>query len=99
MSKTFFTERDIQDLASRGVAVIDVDDDVVMTDMAIDKALNLGIRLARKAGSSSNGAASPTSSQDETVAKVKAAVIARLGHGVDATLLDAVVSRVVASLK
>ncbi len=97
--KTFYTERDIQDLASRGVAVIDLGDDVVMTDLAVEKALSLGIRLARKGGSSGSGGASAPSSQDATVAKVKAAVIARLGNGVDATVLDAVVSRVVASLK
>ena len=99
MPKTFYTERDIADLAARDVAVIDLGDDVVMTDLAVEKALSLGIRLARKSGSSGSGGASAPSSQDETVAKVKAAVIARLGNGVDATLLDAVVSRVVASLK
>src|SRR3972149_5459744 len=97
--KTFYTERDIQDLASRGVAVIDLGDDVVMTDLAVEKALSLGIRLARKSGRSGSGGASAPSSQDETVAKVKAAVIARLGNGVDATVLAAVVARGVAGLK
>ena len=45
MPKTFYTERDIEDLASRGVISLAVDDDIVLTDLARDKAMRLGIEL------------------------------------------------------
>jgi len=98
MAKVFYTERDIEDLAARGVTALDVDDNVVITDVARDKAMTLGIRLVRPAGTS-NGHNGAAGSSDEVVAKVRAAVIARLGPGVDHALLDAVITRVVAQLK
>ena len=48
MPKTFYTERDIEDLAKRGVLSLVVDDDVVLTDLARDKAMRLGIELLRE---------------------------------------------------
>ena len=48
MPKTFYTERDIEDLAKRGVISLVVDDDVVLTDIARDKAMRLGIELLRE---------------------------------------------------
>ena len=48
MPKTFYTERDIEDLASRGVISLVVDDDIVLTDLARDKAMRLGIELLRE---------------------------------------------------
>ncbi len=97
MAKTFYTERDIQDLAARGVTALDVDDNVVITDMGRDAALKLGIKLARR--SAASAAAKPAPSKDEVVAKVKAAVIARLGNTADPALLEAVISRVIAQIK
>ncbi len=47
MPKTFYTERDIEDLAKRGVISLVEDDDVVLTDLARDKAMRLGIELLR----------------------------------------------------
>jgi hypothetical protein len=98
MPKAFYTERDIVDLAARGVTALDISDDTVLTDLAREKALTLGIRLVRPGGTS-NGQNKAAGSQDEVVAKVKAAVLARLGPGVDHALLDAVITRVVAQLK
>ncbi len=100
MSKTFYTERDILDLHARGVMVIDVDDDVVLTELAREKALALGMRVVRGRPSTSaaTGSKAPAS-QDEIVARVKSAVIARLGKDVDAALLEAVIARVVAQIK
>jgi len=43
--KTFYTERDIEDLHAAGVTTIEVDDDVVLTDLAREKASVLGLRL------------------------------------------------------
>ena len=48
MPKTFYTERDIEDLASRGVISLVIDDDIVLTDLARDKAMRLGIELLRE---------------------------------------------------
>ena len=94
MPKTFYTERDIIDLASRGVTSLEVDDDVVLTDLARDEALKRGLRLVRAS------AAHPEDGDDAELAhRVKAAVIARLGDQVDASLLDTVVTRVVKGLK
>jgi hypothetical protein len=48
MPKTFYTDRDIEDLAKRGVISLVEDDDVVLTDLARDKAMRLGIELVRE---------------------------------------------------
>lgn len=48
MPKTFYTERDIEDLAKRGVISLLEDDDVVLTDIARDKAMRLGIEIVHK---------------------------------------------------
>lgn len=94
MPKTFYTERDIVDLAGRGVMSLEVNDDVVLTDLARDEAFKRGVRLVRAA----NGQAEDPA-QAELAHRVKAAVIARLGDQVDAKLLDAVVNKVVQGLK
>jgi hypothetical protein len=94
MPKTFYTERDIIDLAGRGVMSLEVNDDVVLTDLARDEALKRGVRLVRSANPQAEDPA-----QAELVHRVKAAVIARLGDQVDSQLLDAVVGRVVRGLK
>jgi len=107
MAKTFYTEREIEDLYHRGVTVLDVDDNVVLTDLAQDKALSLGIRLNRVGAATkpapskaaSPAIAAPSPSQAEIAAKVKAAVIARLGNNVDPALLEAVIARVLAQIK
>ncbi len=45
MAKTFYTEQDIEDLARQGVNSLVVDENVVLTDLARDKARRLGIEL------------------------------------------------------
>ena len=94
MPKTFYTERDIVDLAGRGVTSLEISDDVVLTDLARDEALKRGVRLVRAAKGPPDDPA-----QAELAHRVKAAVIARLGDQVDAKLLDAVVTKVVGKLK
>jgi hypothetical protein len=47
MPKTFYTEYEIEDLAKRGVLSLVVDDNVVLTDLAREKALKLGFELLR----------------------------------------------------
>jgi len=48
MPKTFYTERDIVDLVNQGVKSLIVDDDVVLTDLAYEKARRLGLELLRE---------------------------------------------------
>lgn len=94
MAKTFYTERDIQDLVARGVTFLEVNDNVVLTDMARDEALKHGLRLEKtKPGAAA--AAAAIDETDELIHRVKAAVLARLGEQVDAAVLDSVVTRVV----
>ena len=45
MPKTFFTERDIEDMYARGTHVLEVNDDVVLTELAYEKANRLGMQL------------------------------------------------------
>lgn len=47
MAKTFYTERDIQDMASRGEHSLIVNDDVVLTDLAYESARKLNVELVQ----------------------------------------------------
>ena len=48
MPKIFDTERDIEDLYRSGVATLVVNDDVVVTDLAREKARKLGVELLKE---------------------------------------------------
>jgi len=48
MPKTFYTEHEIEDLAKQGVSSLVVTDDVVLTDLAREKARRLGVQLLRE---------------------------------------------------
>ncbi|MBA4375598.1 MAG: hypothetical protein C0401_05425 [Anaerolinea sp.] len=45
MAKTFITERDVEDMARRGEMSLTVCDDVVLTELAFEKAQRLGVSL------------------------------------------------------
>ena len=45
MPKTFYTERDIEDLARNSVRTLAVNDDIVLTELAYETAEKLGIKL------------------------------------------------------
>lgn len=95
MAKIFYTERDIEELHARGVTSLDVHDDVVLTDLARERALRLGVRLERVKPN-----AHPADAPDEVlIHRVKAAVLAQLGgRWVDPDVLDGIVRRVVAEV-
>ncbi len=115
MAKTFITERDIDDLKVRGITSIDLNDNVVMTDLALERAMKYEFKINRadqvslpKASFSPSVnlvAAYPregtpaSASNAELIAKVKSAVLARLDGQVDAVLLDAVITKVIAAMK
>ena len=48
MPKKFFTERDIEDMVSRGILSLELTDDVVLTELAYEKAERLGVRLVKQ---------------------------------------------------
>lgn len=117
MARTFYTERDIQDLAKRGVMEIEMNDSVYITDLAREMMDKLGIK--RKMSGSSAAASSVLASPDVAnlhtaapasstalapdekqmvIEQVKSGVIARLGPGVDANVVDQIVRRVVSQL-
>jgi hypothetical protein len=93
MAKTFYTERDIEDMARRGVRTLVVNDDVVLTELARESAMKFNIRLVKE-----NPVHPEDDGKAELIHRIKAAVIARLGGDVDMVLLDNVVRRVVSSL-
>jgi len=47
MTKEFFTERDIEDMFKRGVMSLNVTENIVLTELAYEKANRLGMQLAR----------------------------------------------------
>ena len=114
MAKIFYTERDIDDLKARGVDSIDVTDNVVMTDLAVERAMKHGMKINRRQLSSPQAIYSPSvntyaayprearresASDSELKQKIKSAVLARLNGQVDERLLDAVITRVLAGMK
>ncbi len=47
MPKEFYTEKDIEDLVKRGVMSLTVTEDIVLTELAYEKANRLGMKLIR----------------------------------------------------
>ena len=47
MTKQFYTERDIEDLTARGVFTLTIGDNVVLTELAFEKAQVLGVKLVQ----------------------------------------------------
>ena len=47
MPKIFYTEIDIEDMVKRGILSLEINDNVVLTDLAYEKANRLGLRLVR----------------------------------------------------
>jgi len=114
MAKIFYTERDIDDLKARGVTSIDVTDNVVITDLALERAMKYEMKINRLEQQAPKSSYSPSvniyaayqreapresASDMELKQKIKSAVLARLNGQVDAVLLDAVITRVLAGMK
>lgn len=47
MAKQFYTEHDIEDMAARGQYSLTLCDDVVLTELAFEKAERLGVKLVQ----------------------------------------------------
>ena len=95
MAKTFYTEQDIDAAHQRGVTSLDIHDDVVLTDAALERALKYGLRLNRVA----TVARAAGQADADLPQRVRSAVLARLNNQVDTALLDAVIAKVLSALK
>lgn len=94
MPKTFYTERDIDDLYARGLTSIDVHDDIVITDLARERMLKYGITANRI----KPGKHLEDDPREILIHKIKASVIARLNGQIDPILLDTVIRRVISEM-
>lgn len=103
MPKTFYTERDIQDLAAKGVDSLRVDENTVLTELAREAARKHGIKLQegkeRPSGTpqpkpKTKEAQAEPPSGGELEQRVYSSVKKRLGDQVDENLLKAIVQRV-----
>jgi hypothetical protein len=112
MAKIFYTERDIDEMKARGVTSIDITENVVITDLALERAMRYDMKIHRAdstsapkatfSGSVNLNAAYPREASASDVGlkqKIKALVLAKLNGQVDAAFLDAVITRVLAGMK
>jgi hypothetical protein len=112
MAKIFYTERDIDDMRARGVTSVDITDNVVITDLAVERAMRYDMKINRAdsasapkatfSGSVNLTAAYPresSASDVELKQKIKSLVLVKLNGQVDVALLDAVITRVLAGMK
>ncbi len=113
MPKEFYTERDIEDMFKRGILSVQVDDNVVMTELAYEKAARLGMQLLQERGARTSGGTGtpvpfrlrkPAAAQAAAARKPEADLTARIraavnpGWGhVDPALLDVIIERVLKS--
>jgi len=112
MAKIFYTERDIDDMKARGATSLDITDNVVITDLALERAMRYDMKINRTdsaslpkatfSGSVNLVAAYPreaSASEVELKQKIKSLVLVKLNGQVDAALLDSVITRVLAGMK
>ena len=124
MPKEFYTEKDIEDLFNRGIRSLQMTENVILTELAYEKAKRLDFQLITDRAD--NPPAAPVrpyiseqqirrpvetihtpapamesqpkprvSNPNDVEARIRSAVIARLGDQVDAKLLDNIIHRVV----
>ena len=113
MPKEFYTERDIEDMFKRGILSLQVNDNVVLTELAYEKANRLGMQLLRERpveppaapvrpyisqpGKPEALIAPAAPAAPELTGRIRAAVLAQLGNQVDQALLDVIIQRVLQS--
>jgi hypothetical protein len=114
MPKEFYTERDIEDMWKRGIMSLQVTENVVLTELAYEKAQRLGMQLIKdkpleppaapvRPYISQGTVATPSPTpvpppaQADLSARIRSAVIAKLGTQIDPQLLDVIIQRVIQS--
>jgi hypothetical protein len=113
MGKVFITERDIEDMAREGKSRLVVDEDVVLTDLAYEKAVRAGIQLIQTHDTPPAAPVRPYIIQPARPApsvvaehdgktdlhqRVKQAVMARLGTQADEALVEQIIDRTLSGL-
>lgn len=93
--KRFLTERDINQFAAQGVKELVLEPGTVVTDLGKERARAAGIALVQEI-CGAHPAVAPGATED-VQAKVRAAVIARLGSAPEG--LDAIIARIFGELK
>ena len=106
--KTFYTQRDIEEMHLAGTTRIEIDDNVVLTDLAREAVDALGISLVSPNDRSNSAAPSNESATSSAeidlghavlASRIKAGVIARLGTNDYNHLLDQLIPQILARLK
>jgi hypothetical protein len=113
MAKEFYTERDIEDMVKRGILSLQVTENVVLTELAYEKANRLGMQLLHEKplGPPASSvrpyisqvqkpvtAVTPVApAEADLTARIRSAVLAQLGNQVDPALLDSIIQRVLKS--
>jgi len=114
MPKTFYTEKDIEDMVKSGIRSLTVGEDLVLTDLAYEKARKLELQLVREQDQPpaapvrpyiakmprppAAAPSSPAAPPADLKERVRQAVLARLGTQVDAQLLDTIITRVLSQV-
>jgi hypothetical protein len=114
MPKIFYTERDIDDMKARGITSVDLTDNVVITDLALERAMRYEMKINRVEHAAPKATYSPSvnthaayqreapresASDAELKHKIKSMVLAKLDGQVDGALLDAVITRVLNGMR
>lgn len=98
MPKVFYTERDIEDLFARGIRSVDVGEDVVLTELAYEKAERLGVRLVQGNQKPPCAPERPYLSQQEAKPKVALSFDRSMAAPAPASSQDELKSRVRAAV-
>lgn len=108
MPRKFYSAADIEDLVQRGIRSLEVNDQVVLTDLAYEKALQAGLQLVGQHAATPPAAPirpyveepiTPSSRGSSTGVsqlhqRIRQAVLAKLGSQVDPAVLDVIIRRV-----
>ena len=101
MAKVFYTEHDIEDMVNRGQRSLEVGDNVVLTDLAYEKARRLGMQLLEPNQKPPAAPERPYLSKpalSQPAAQVSPAP-SNNGSGSSSTRLDAIKARVKTAVK
>lgn len=98
MAKRFLTERDINQFAAQGVKELVLEPGTVVTDLGKERARAAGIKLVQEICGAHPASPPPTpDASDDARAKVRAAVITRLGGTPEG--LDTIIARIFGEMK
>lgn len=102
MPKTFYTDTDIQELVVNGVTMLHVDEDIVLTMVAKETAVKLGLQLVYDTPDTE---AAPYRApvripKEETLEeRVRAAVLSHIGPDADARMVNTAISQAMSQLE